>query len=483
MNLSTKGVVPLIIGGERVAGEGAPIATINPDSGEPIAPLRAASAAQVDLSVVRAKHAFNDPAWNGATAHERAAFLFAIHDAMQDRLDDLAALQSAENGKPLAECRAQASKAASYFRYYGSVCETLEDALPPARGPYLTATVHEPVGVVAAITPWNSPLTMAAQKIAPALGAGNAVVLKAAETTSLVTLALGECCLDAGLPPGLLSVLAGGAETGTALTGHPDIDLISFTGGTRTGQAIARGAADRLLPLILELGGKSPHIVFADADLKKAAHSVASGIFTGSGQSCVAGSRAFVEESVCEEFQTLLLDATRAMPVGRPSDPDTVVGPLSSFAHRDMVEAMVEEAKASGAKVLIGGERPRGEAFDAGAYYAPTILSGIDNTARIAQEEIFGPVLCLMPFADEASLTQMANASVFGLASGIWTSDFAKAWRVARALQTGTVWINMYKELSIAAPFGGVKLSGVGREKGIDGLRAYQQMKSIYVAL
>lgn len=474
---------PLIIGGRDVPGDGPLLTSRNPVDGAIVGSVGSASAEQVDRAVAEAAAAFRDPDWREATAPARADLLHRIATVIESEAEALAALQSAENGKALAECLVQAGKAASYFRYYAGLCETAEDALPPPRGPYLTATVHEPVGVVAAIVPWNSPLTMAAQKLAPALAAGNAVVLKAAETTSLVTLALGRACVDAGLPQGLVSVLAGGPETGTALVDHPGIDMISFTGGTSTGQHIARRAADRLLPLVLELGGKSPQIVFADADLEAAARGVAQGIFTGSGQSCVAGSRLFVESAVRAEFTDLLLAETRNMRVGPPSDPATVVGPLASFAHRDRVAGMVDAAVAEGARVLIGGQISDDPAFAQGAYYPPTILTDITNSATIARDEVFGPVLCLMPFHDVSDLVAQANDSDFGLAAGIWTGDVTRAWRVARALESGTVWINMYKELSIAAPFGGVKLSGLGREKGLEGMRAYQRPKSIYLAL
>ena len=473
----------LILGGRDVQGEGPILVSRNPVDGAEVGAVASASADQVDVAVAAAAAAVRQPDWRDATAPVRAGHLLAIAAAIDSGADTLAALQSAENGKALSECRIQAEKAASYFRYYAGLCETAEDALPPPRGPYLTATVHEPVGVVAAIVPWNSPLTMAAQKLAPALAAGNAVVLKAAETTSLVTLALGRVCVDAGLPDGLVSILAGGADVGTALVDHPGIDMISFTGGTSTGQHIARRAADRLLPLVLELGGKSPQIVFADADLAAAARGVAHGIFTGSGQSCVAGSRLFVESSVRAEFTDLLLAETDRMRVGPPSDPETVVGPLASFDHRDRVAGMVDAAVADGARVLAGGGLLDDPVFARGAYYPPTILTGIANTATISQEEVFGPVLCLIPFDDLSDLVAQANDSDFGLAAGIWTGDVTKAWRVARALESGTVWINMYKELSIAAPFGGVKLSGLGREKGLEGMRAYQRPKSIYLAL
>jgi acyl-CoA reductase-like NAD-dependent aldehyde dehydrogenase len=476
-------VEPLLIGGLPIAGDGAILDVMNPADGSLIGRVAASSPAQVARTIAQADDALRRTGWGDLPPHTRARVLGKTADEIEARADHLAALQMLENGKTLKESHAQAIVAAGIFRYFAAVCECSEDAMPPARGDYFTMTVQEPVGVVAALTPWNSPLTMGAQKIAPALAAGNAVVLKAAETTSFVSLALGQCAVAAGLPTGLLSVITGATETAIALVEDPGVGLISFTGGTSTGQSIARGAADRLVPMILELGGKSPHIVFADADLKTAAQSVASGIFGGTGQSCVAGSRVFVENAVADEFRDLLIAETDKMRVGPPSEPDSVLGPLASFAHRERVEGFVQRGIEAGGKILLGGVRPDGNEFSKGAYYQPTIIGGIDNSAAVAQEEIFGPVLCFMTFDNETNLITAANDSVFGLAAGIWTSDYRRAWRVSRALEAGTVWINTYKQLSIAAPFGGYKLSGLGREKGLQGMRAYQQTKSLYWAV
>lgn len=471
---------PMLLAGARVAGQGQPLPVIDPSTGDRIDTVDTASRAQVDEAVAAGKRVLADSGWADTLPHERAAVLQRIAAGIEANLDDIGELQMRENGKTRAESRSQARSAAATFRYYAAVCEVLGEDMPPARGPYFTMTRHEPLGVVAALTPWNSPLTMGAQKIAPALAAGNAVVLKPAETTSLVSLALGQCCVDGGLPAGLLSVLPGRAEVGEALVDNRAIGCISFTGGTATGQRIARSAADRLIPVILELGGKSPHIVFADADLEAAARAVADGIFGGTGQSCVAGSRLFVEAGVAGAFMGLLVREAEAMTVGPPSDPQSVIGPLSSFAHRERVESFVATGLAEGAKVVYGGRRPEGAGFEKGAYYVPTILGEVSNRSTVAQEEIFGPVLCAMPFHGEEDLLAQANDNVYGLAAGIWTADYQRAWRVARGLEAGTVWINTYKQLSIAAPFGGYKLSGLGREKGVQGLRAYQQPKSIY---
>ncbi|MEX1233515.1 MAG: aldehyde dehydrogenase family protein [Roseovarius sp.] len=472
----------LLISGRPVAGDGPALDVVDPANGQLLGRVGTSSPAQVATVVRAGAKALRETGWAERPPHERARILSRAADEIERQADHLAELQMRENGKTRKESRAQAMSAAGIFRYYAAVCECSEESMPPARGPYFTMQVYEPVGVVAALTPWNSPLTMGAQKIAPALAAGNAVVLKAAETTSFVTLALGQCVVSAGLPDGLLSVVAGGRDTAVALVEDPGIGLISFTGGTSTGQSIARGAAARLVPLILELGGKSPHIVFADADLDAAAKAIAMGIFGGSGQSCVAGSRLFVEARVADALRERLIKETAALRLGPPADPDSMIGPLASFAHRDRVEEFVAKGVAAGGEILFGGKRPESQEYAEGAYFQPTIIGGIDNAAAIAQEEIFGPVLCFMTFEDEDALIAAANDSVYGLAAGVWTEDYRRAWRVARALEAGTVWINTYKQLSIAAPFGGFKLSGLGREKGVQGMRAYQQMKSVYWA-
>ncbi len=318
----------------------------------------------------------------------------------------------------------------------------------------------------------------------PALAAGNAVVLKPSEITPSAALELGRIALDAGLPPGVLNVLPGtGPVTGSALVEHPGVGMVSFTGGTVTGRRIAAVAAARLMPVALELGGKSPHIVFDDADIDAAADAIAGGIFEGSGQSCVAGSRLFVQHRVHEALVERVLAIARSLRVDLPDAEGAQMGPISSFGHRDRIEAMVAEARAAGAQVLCGGARPGDTRLSAGAFYLPTVIGGIDNRAPIAQQEIFGPVLCVLPFDDEDDLVAQANDSVFGLAAGVWSRDFARCWRIARRLQAGTVWINTYKQLSIATPFGGFKDSGLGREKGLTGMRLYQQTKGLYIGL
>jgi betaine-aldehyde dehydrogenase len=472
---------PLLINGEWIRGTGEALVSVNPANGRVNYEVTAASAHEVDAAVASATQAMSANAWRDMLPHVRARLLAKFADVISTRADEFARAQMLENGKVVAECRAQVAAAVAIFRYFAAVCETVGAEVTPARGPYLSMMVYEPYGVVAAITPWNSPLTMAAQKIAPALAAGNAVILKPSELTPSVGLELGRAALEAGMPPGILNVLPGtGAMAGDALVRHKGIKMVSFTGGTESGRRIARIAADKLMPVALELGGKSPHIVFADANLEAAVASVASGIFEASGQSCVAGSRLFVERKVYERVLALVTAHARALKVDLPDAPGAQMGPIASFAHRERVERFVDRATSEGGTVVTGGARPNDARLSEGAFYLPTIVSGLENSATVCQQEIFGPVLCVLPFEDEDDLVRQANDTAYGLAAGIWTGDYQRAWRVARRLEAGTVWINTYKQLSVSTPFGGFKESGLGREKGIGGVRLYQQAKSLY---
>lgn len=473
---------PLLIGGHAVGGRGPVLEAIDPADGSIAGRYSTASVEDVADAVRVAKTAAAASPWRDLLPHARARLLQAIATKIDDNREALATLQMRQNGKTISECRAQAGACAAIFRYYGAVCETQESEVTTPRGPHLSLTVHEPYGVVGLITPWNSPLTMDAQKLAPALAAGNAVILKPSEVTPGVGLALGRLCQDAGVPAGVVNVLSGtGQRTGDAIVRHPDIRMVSFTGGTATGRVIARAAAEKLMPVALELGGKSPHVVYADADLEAAAKSVAGGIFGSMGQSCVAGSRLFVERGIYDAFVGQVVAHANAYRIGAPSDEASELGPLASFPHRDRVEALVQTARDDGGRILCGGERPK--EFPQGAYYRPTVIDGLTSDARICQQEVFGPVLVALPFDDEDDLIQQANDTAYGLACGIWSGDFKRAWRVARRIEAGTAWINSYKSLSIATPFGGMKESGVGREKGRQGLRLYQEQKSIYLAL
>jgi len=474
------------INGRKTEGETqvAPLVSTNPATGLVNYEIAAAGAELADLAVRNADDAVRSKAWRQMLPPQRAAILSRIAEGMERNSEELARLQMLENGKVWRECQAQVKSAAATFRYYGAVCETTGSEVTPSRGDYLSMSVYEPYGVVAAITPWNSPMTMEAQKVAPALAAGNAVVLKPSEITPSTALLLAEIATEAGLPNGILNVLPGtGAQVGAALVEHPKVRMVSFTGGTESGRRIAETAARKLMPVALELGGKSPHIVFNDAPIDAAVTALAGGIFEGSGQSCVAGSRAFVQRGIYDELVTKLVATAKALKVDLPDAPGAEMGPLATFAHRDKVASMVDAARMAGADILVGGQRPEAHHLVNGAYYLPTVVAGITNQAAIAQQEIFGPVLCVIPFDDEADLIAQANDTAFGLASGIWTRDYQRAWRIARELEAGTVWINTYKQLSIATPFGGFKDSGIGREKGISGMRLYQQPKGVYFGM
>lgn len=474
----------VLVAGEWRRGGGAPSETHDPADGSVITAIHHATPDDVDEAVRRGAEAAAAPAWRDLLPHERARHLQRIADGIERDAARLARLQTRDTGKTLRETAALVASAAGTFRYFAAALETLDDDLTTQRGNSLTMSVHEPIGVVGAITPWNSPIASDAQKIAPALAAGNAVVLKPAEWTPLVSLALGRIITDSGLPAGLLSVLPGaGSVVGEAIVTHPGVGKVSFTGGTTTGRRIAHAAAEKLMPVSLELGGKSPTVVLEDADLDAAVNGILYGIFSSSGQSCIAGSRLFVAESLRDAFVEKLVEATRRLRVGHGLDPDTQVAPLVHHRHRDSVSEHVERARAEGGRVLVGGAVPEGASYERGAYYLPTIVDGLPNTAATCQEEIFGPVLAVLGFKDEDDLVAQANDSVFGLACGLWTADYRRGWRLARRIEAGTVWVNTYKQFSVSTPFGGVKESGLGREKGRDGIRAYARQKSVYWGL
>jgi betaine-aldehyde dehydrogenase len=477
-------IQPICIAGEWRLGGGDLYESLYPATGEAIARLHAASLDDVEEAIQGAQRAFRESGWAQRKPHERAAVLYRIAALIRERSEELAQLQRLDNGKPIKETRNLVASAAATFQFFAAACETLEETITPSRGDFVSMSVYEPMGVVAAITPWNSPIASEAQKLAPALAAGNAVVVKPAEITPLAALALARICDEAGLPRGLVSVLPGkGSLIGDALTRHPLVKRVSFTGGTSTGKHIARIAADKMMPVSMELGGKSPTMVLADADLDHAVAGVLYGIFSSSGESCIAGSRLFVAQEHYEEFMERLAHGAAALRVGDPADERTQMGPLISARHRESVERFVEMGVAEGGRLRTGGIRPHGEAFDRGYFYTPTIIEGLRNDARLCQEEVFGPVLVAMPFDSEEALVEEANDSCYALAAGIWTRDFQRAWKLGRAVQAGTVWINTYKQFSISTPFGGWRDSGLGREKGRLGILQYMEQKSLYWGL
>ncbi|MDX6739579.1 aldehyde dehydrogenase [Actinocorallia sp. A-T 12471] len=480
--MMAENLLPILVGGVPTQGRGGPLASVDPADGTTVATVAAASELDVDDAVARAVAAQADPAWQRMLPHVRARLLTRTAEIIEARAEELALLQSRDNGKPITETRALVASAAGTFRYVAAVLESSDERLTVPRGQYLTLSVHEPIGVVGAITPWNSPIASDAQKLAPALAGGNAVLLKPAGWAPLVSLKVGEILLEAGFPAGLVSVLPGaGGTVGQRIVDHPAVGHVSFTGGTDTGRRLAESAARKLMTTSLELGGKSPTIVFDDADLDVAVNGVLYGIFSSQGQSCIAGSRLFVQRSVLDEVVARLSARADALRVGHPRDERTQMGPLITDRHRTSVEEYIGLGVAEGGKVVAGGARPADPALAAGTYLRPTIITGVTNASRIAQEEIFGPVLVVIPFDDESDLIAQANDTVYGLAAGVWTRDFPKAWRTARALQAGQIWINTYKQLSVATPFGGFKDSGSTREKGADAIRAYQRQKSVYV--
>ena len=478
-------VKELYIAGEWRLGRGHVIQSTFPADNSVNAEISTASPEDIEEAIAKADQAWRAPEWRNRMPHERAKILYKVADIIEARVNELSQLQTRDNGKPLAETRGLVLSAAATARYVAAACETLNDELTTQRAPdFMTFSVHEPVGVVAAITPWNSPIASEVQKLAPALAGGNAVILKPAEATSLIALELAKIFEEAGLPKGLLSVLVGkGSVVGDAIVKHPLVRKISFTGGTTTGRHLAHIAADKLITTSLELGGKSPTIVLPDADIELAAKGIAYGIFSSAGQACIAGSRLFIHSSIYDQFLARLVEITKGLRVGHPEQKDVHMGSLINQAHLQSVDRYVQLAKQEGGEVLTGGEALTTGEFAKGSFYLPTIITGLKNQAKVCQEEIFGPVLVVMKYDNEQDLIQQANDSCFGLAAGIWTESYRKAWRISRALEVGTVWINTYKKFSISAPFGGFKDSGIGREKGRLGILSYMQQKSIYMGL
>ncbi len=476
----------LFIGGEwREASGGRMFETVNPATGEVLTQVAEASAADVDEAVMAARRVFDDSEhpWRKMSASERGRLLWRIADAVERNIDELAELETLDNGKPIFESRyVDMPMVVDVLRYYagwatkihGETTNTFENAL--------TYTVREPIGVVGAIVAWNFPLLLASWKLGPALACGNTVVLKPAEQTSLTALRFAELAKDAGLPDGVLNVITGGPETGAKLVWHPGVDKIAFTGSTVVGKEIMRSAADSLKRVTLELGGKSPNIVFADSDMDAAVKGAINGIFYGKGEVCCAGSRLFVESKVRDEFIEKLVTRAQKMQPGDPLDPKTRLGAVVSEEQMKQVLGHIETGKREGAELLAGGNRAQvgnGKGF----FVEPTVFGGVKNDMCIAQEEIFGPVLATLTFDDVEEVANLANQVTYGLAAAVWTKDIKKAHQLSRKLKAGTVWINTYGVMDAALPFGGYKQSGFGRELGAQAIEHYTEVKTVWVNL
>ena len=472
----------MLIGGQwRDAANGETLLSIDPATGKVIATFPAGTIADADEAVRAARHAF--PAWKKVTPYDRARLLQKAAALMEKYGDELAELITLENGKPLWEAKKEVGTAVSWTEYYGGWCTKLTgDTIPLSLpGQFLNFTTREPLGVVVGITPPNYPLTMPLYKAAPALATGNTIIIKPSEDTSLVALRLGEIFTEAGLPDGVFNVVTGLGETvGAAFANHEDVDKITFTGSTEVGRALVRASAGNLKKVSLELGGKSPNIVFADADLEAALKGVFMGIFFCQGEICSAGSRLFVERGIYDEFTARLADMARSVKLGHGLDPATKMGPLVSKAQQQRVLSYVQIGTDEKANSLSGGKAPGGTLAE-GFFVEPTVFAGVNNRMRIAQEEIFGPVVCAIPFDDLPDAIAQGNDSPFGLAAGVWTRDIRKAHQAAAALDAGTVWVNCYNAFDNASPWGGFKQSGWGREKGPYGLDLFTQIKSVII--
>ncbi len=469
------------INGDLVVGEGEVITLSNPATGETLVSYRGAGAALIERATQAAER--GQRAWMALTASERGRRMNAAIRSLEGHEEALAQLESVVAGKPIRDCRAEVGKVREMFEYYAGWCDKQHGEVIPVPTSHLNYVHHVPYGVVGQITPWNAPMFTCAWQLAPAMAAGNGVVLKPSELTPFSSVVIAKLLESGGLPKGLINIVNGlGKSTGAALTDHPAISKLVFVGSPQSGRMIAEAGARRLVPSVLELGGKSANIVFADAKLDEAVAGAQAAIFAAAGQSCVAGSRLLIERSVFEQVTSRLARAAEQIQVGMPSDEATRMGPLQNRRQFEQVTRMIDAAVAAGARLLTGGKRPSGLPDGAHGYFiAPTVLVDVTPDMEIAQQEVFGPVLVAMAFDTENEAIQLANETRFGLAGAVWSQDVARAHRVAGQLRAGTVWINSYKAISVMSPFGGFGDSGFGRSSGLDGLREYTVPQSVWV--
>jgi len=496
MTINTRGAVQsaflqrqpikMLIGGQWVeAASGETFETLNPATGAVLARVASGDSEDINRAVAAARKAFESGPWPKLTASQRGRLLLKLADLIEQNAEELALLETLDNGKPIKYARGgDVPLTADHFRYFAGWVTKIEGETIPVSVPNMfTYTLREPVGVVGQIIPWNFPLQMASWKLAPALASGNTAILKPAEQTPLTALRLGELICEAGFPDGVVNVVPGFGETaGASLVAHPDVDKIAFTGSTEVGKKIAQVCAGNLKKVTLELGGKSPNIIFPDADLKFAVRGALNAIYFNQGQVCTAGSRLFVHSSVYDQVLSGLTDAANKMKLGQGVDPATDLGPLVSQEQLERVTGYIEVGKREGAALRTGGTRPDGD-LAAGYFLRPTVFDQVRDDMTIAREEIFGPVVVAHPFDDVEEVAARANASIYGLAAGVWTGDVKKAHRVAAALKAGVIWVNTYNQFDAAAPFGGYKQSGYGREMGHAVLDAYTQIKTVWINL
>jgi len=472
----------LFIDGRFVDSEsGETLATLNPHDNSVIADVALAGKADIDKAVAAAKRAF--PAWSRLSGADRGRILLKLADLIEANAEELARLESLDTGHPLRDSRSlDVPRTAACFRYFGGMADKFEGNVVPVEAGFLNYVLRDPLGVVGQVVPWNFPLMFTSWKMAPALAAGNCIVMKPAEITPLSSLKIGELMSEAGMPDGVVNIVPGlGSVAGQYLAEHPGVAKIAFTGSTATGRRIVQASAGNLKKVQLELGGKGANIVFDDANLTAAVNGSAWAMFHNQGQACIAGSRLILSERIADEFLEKYVALAKSIRLGNPMDETTEMGPLTSAQHRDRVLSYVDVAREQGGEILAGGKGPSNEALQAGCYVEPTIVKPRSYKDRVAQEEVFGPFVTVLTFKDDAEALQIANGTDYGLGSGLWTQNLQRAHKVARDLYAGMVWINSYKRVNPGSPFGGVGQSGYGREMGFDAMREYTQARSVWV--